>query len=152
MICLKGLMPRARIGLSIPGGIGRPLTGVAAGRALCCLSEPALRRPECGVGRWAEGRGLLLWLSGGCGAVSRIPTLVASCAPLLSSLCAPRASFLSSFRSPASPFLTPLRAGLRGIRGRCRWRGGCGGGLGFSLLSRQNCRRSDKSKCRRVSK
>jgi len=66
MICLKGLMPRARIGLSIPGGIGRPLTGVAAGRALCCLSEPALRRPECGVGRWAEGRELLLWLGGGC--------------------------------------------------------------------------------------
>ena len=67
----------------------------------------------------------LLFLLGG-GAVARVPSLVASCAPLLSSLCAPRASFLSSFRSPASPFLTPLRAGLRGIRGRCRWRGGVG--------------------------
>ena len=76
------------IGPSIPGGIGARLTGVAAGRALRCLSEPVLRRPECGVGRWAEGRGLLLWLGGGCGAVSRIPTLVASCAPLLTPFCA----------------------------------------------------------------
>ena len=39
----------ARIGLSIPGGFGRPLTGVAAGRALCCLSERALSWPECSV-------------------------------------------------------------------------------------------------------
>jgi hypothetical protein len=132
MICLKGLMPRARIGLSIPGGIGRPLTGVAAGRALCCLSEPALRRPECGVGRWAEGRGLLLWLSGGCGAVSRIPTLVASCAPLLTPFCPSGASFLAPFSSPASPLLTALCPRLWRVCGRCRGRGGSGrSGLGF---------------------
>ena len=65
----------------------------------------------------------------------RVPSLVASCAPLLTPLCASRASFLTPFCSPASPFLTPLGTRLRRICGRRRRRGGRRGGLGFSLVS-----------------
>jgi hypothetical protein len=70
--------------------------------------------------------------AGGGGAIARVPSLVASGAPLLTPLCASRAPFLSSFRSPGSPFLTPLRARLRAIRWRRRGRG-WRGGLGFRL-------------------
>ena len=112
-------------------------------------SGPALRRAGCHCWRRMNG---LLFCSVGGGAVARVPSLVASCAPLLTPLCASRASFLSSFRSPASPFLTPLCARLRRICGRRRGRGGRRGGLGFRLRHRQNCRRSDNSKCSRVSK
>ena len=80
--------------------------------------------------RETSGNGLLFLL--GRGAVARVPSLVASCAPLLTPLCAPGATFLTSFRSPASPFLTSLRARLRCICGRRRGRGGRRGGLGFS--------------------
>ena len=83
---------------------------------------------------WPIGRmGLLLLLGGGRGAVPRIPTLVASCAPLLTPFCAPGAPFLAPFSSPASPFLTALCPGLWRICGRRRGRGGSGrgGGLGF---------------------
>ena len=38
----------------------------------------------------------------GGGAVARVPSLVASCAPLLTPLCASCSSFLSSFRTVAS--------------------------------------------------
>ena len=44
--------------------------------------------------------GLLCWLGGG-GAVARVPSLVASCAPLLTPFCASRASFLTPFGAPA---------------------------------------------------
>jgi hypothetical protein len=65
--------------------------------------------------------------SGGCACAGSC-----ACAPLLASLCAPRASLLTPFSAPGSPFLTPLRTGLRRICGRRRGRGGCGGGLGSS--------------------
>ena len=81
----------------------------------------------------------LFFLLGG-GAVARVPSLVASCAPLLTPLCASRASFLTPFGSPASPFLTALCPRLRRVCGRRRGRGGRGGGLGFRLRHRQNCR------------
>jgi hypothetical protein len=75
----------------------------------------------------------LLFLLGGGHAVARVPSLVASCAPLLTPLCASRASFLTAFSAARSPFLTPLGTRLRRICGRRRGRGGRRGGLGFSL-------------------
>jgi len=90
-------------------------------------------------------------LLGGGGAVAGVSSLVASCAPLLTPLCASRASFLTPFRSPGSPFLSALRARLRRICGRRRGRCGRSSGLGFSLRHRQNWRRSDKSQRSRAS-
>ena len=95
------------------------------------LPERATRRCSWQVGvpaitlttRAKSGRRFaraLLFLLGG-GAVARVPSLVASCAPLLTPLCASRASFLTSFRSPASPFLTPLRARLRAYPWAASW-------------------------------
>ena len=103
----------------------------------------------------ARMNGLLFLLGGGCGgrgAVARVPSLVSSCAPLLTPLCASRASFLTPFCTPRSPFLTPLGTRLRRICGRRRRRGGRRGGLGFSLGHRQKRRRSDQSKYGRASK
>jgi len=74
----------------------------------------------------------LLGRGAGGGAVARVPSFVASGAPLLTPLCASRASFLSPFRSRASPILTPLSARLPRVCGRRRWRGRRSG-LGFRL-------------------
>ena len=73
-----------------------------------------------------RGNGLLFLLGG---AVARVTSLFAPCAPLLASLCAPRAPFLTSFCAPRASFLAPLRTRLRRL---CRGRGGRGGGLGSS--------------------
>ena len=112
------------------------------------MKSPARRAGTAVVG--ANER--LLFLLGGGGAVARVPSLVASCAPLLTPLCASRASFLTPFCTPRSPFLTPLGTRLRRICGRRRRRGGRRGGLGFRLGHRQNRRRSDQSKHSRASK
>jgi hypothetical protein len=52
----------------------------------------------------------LLFLLGGrsAGAVARVSSFLASCAPLLTPLCASGAAFLAPFSSSASPFLTAL--------------------------------------------
>ena len=121
--------------------------GPALAARCTAFLRPALRRADCRVGPKER----LLFLLGGGGAVARVPSLLASCAPLLTPLCASRSSFLTPFSAPRSPFLTPLGTRLRGIRGRRRGRGGRRGGLGFSLRHRQNCQRSE-SKNSRVSK
>jgi len=95
---------------------------------------------------------LLLLGGGGGGAVARVPSFVASCAPLLTPLGAPCASFLTAFCSPASPVLPPLCTGLRRICGRRRGRGRRRCGLGFRLRHRENYRRSNKTKRSGVSK
>ena len=76
-----------------------------------------LRRPGCHSGPNEPPTFFARWL---CGAVACVSSLVASCAPLLTPLGASRASFLTAFRSPASPFLSPLCARLHGICGRGR--------------------------------
>jgi hypothetical protein len=92
--------------------------------------RPALRR--AGRHCWPEMNRLLFLLGGGGSRCGAVPSLVASCAPLLTPFCASRASFLTPFCTPRSPFLTPLGTRLRRICGRRRGRGGRRGGLGFS--------------------
>jgi hypothetical protein len=87
----------------------------------------------------AKRNGLLCWLGSG-GAVARVPSLITSCAPFLTPLCASRSSFLTPFGAPASTFLSPLRTRLRRIGGRRRGGGGRGGGLGFNFRHRQKRR------------
>jgi len=73
------------------------------------------------------GNGLLFLLAG---AVARVTSLIAPCAPLLASLCAARAPLLTSFCAPCASFLTPLRTRFRRLSGL---RGGRGAGLGSSI-------------------
>ena len=99
-----------------------------------------LQSARAEAGRLPYRRKRMIYFVGsvGGGAVARVPSLVASCAPLLTPLCASCSSFLSSFRTPASPVLTPLRARLHGIRWRCCGRRGRWSGLGFSLRDREH--------------
>ncbi|MGY3584122.1 hypothetical protein ACVIF9_002799 [Bradyrhizobium sp. USDA 4350] len=90
--------------------------------------------------------GLLCWL-GGRGAVARVPSLLASRAPLLTPLCASRAAFLRPLRRSCRRSVPDFAVSVAATRG-----GGSSGGLGFSRRDRQHRRRSDKSKCSRVSK
>jgi hypothetical protein len=110
--------------------------------------------PRCGgpIAVVGPNERLFFLLGGGGGGSGAVPSLVASCAPLLTPFCASRASFLTPFCTPRSPFLTPLGTRLRRICGRRRRRGGCRGGLGFSLGHRQKRRRSDQPKYSRASK
>src|SRR6478735_3322339 len=108
-------------------------------------ARPSRARAEAARLPWlARMNGLLFLLGGGCGgrgAVARVPSLVAPCAPVLTPLCACGAAFLAPFCSPASPLLTALcprhRRDCGRRRGRGR-RGGRRGGLSFRLRPRQD--------------